>query len=280
MIIENRIGEKPVKFVCDIDNKTPEYVMGDSLRLLQILVNIIGNSLKNMNEGTIVLRLRLVSARKYGYSIKFSVSDTGNGIRQKDLSALLADPESDVIGPELSISAELVSAMGGRLEFRSELGKGSEFYFTLFQKRVDGNNLYDMDEKEMYRDVRGLDVLIIDDTELDIEAGKEILQTLGVHADTADSGASALRMLDEKEYDMILTVYEMSGMSGTEFTRNLRSRDGEYFKRVPIIAIIGDNSENTMNELCISGVTDYIDKPIDVKKILRVISKWMDRIKH
>ena len=284
MIIENRIGTKPIKLDYVVDNKIPTLVKGDAVRMRQVIINLMNNSVKFTDEGKITLKVKLVSEKKNGYLIKFSVIDTGQGIKPEDLAKLFKafsqlnlkeNHGKEGTGLGLSISADLISLMGGRLEVKSDYGKGSEFFFTINQHKVAPDEIPENELPEI--DLDGMNILLVDDTELNLEIEKEIFEMLGAEADTVSNGMEALEMAAEKKYDLIFTDYVMPEMNGAEFTRNLRAFEDEYYKNVPVIAITGDTSEEAKNEFETSGITCFTDKPINIKKLIKVTNKCLNK---
>lgn len=281
MIIENRIGEKPIKLVYDIDENLPDNLLGDGLRIRQILINLLNNAVKFTEEGEIRLTIKILSAYENGYTLRYSVKDTGQGIKKEDLGKLFkAFSQVDTqknhgkegTGMGLSISSELISLMGGQLEVASEYGKWTEFFFTINQ--AEATEAETDDEENDFSELKGLTALVVDDTEINLEIAKEILEMLDVKADTAESGAEALELLEKKHYDIIFTDYIMPQMNGTEFTCAVRKLEGEYFANVPIIALTGDTSEEARAEFEKAGINDFIEKPVSPDKLAALTEKW------
>ncbi|MBE6846025.1 MAG: response regulator [Ruminococcus sp.] len=281
MIIENRIGEKPIKLVYDIDENLPDNLIGDALRIRQILINLLNNAVKFTDEGEIRLTIKIVSFNENGYTLRYSVKDTGQGIKEEDLGKLFkAFSQVDTqknhgkegTGMGLSISSELISLMGGQLEVASEYGEWTEFFFTINQ--AEATESQTDNEENDFSGLKGLTALVVDDTEINLEIAKEILEMLDVEADTAENGAEALELLKKKHYDIIFTDYVMPHMSGTEFTSAVRKLEGDYFENVPIIALTGDTSEEARTEFEKAGINDFIEKPISPDRLAALTEKW------
>ncbi|MBQ8435024.1 MAG: ATP-binding protein [Oscillospiraceae bacterium] len=171
MIIENRIGEKPIKLVYDIDENLPDNLLGDGLRIRQILINLLNNAVKFTEEGEIRLTIKILSAYENGYTLRYSVKDTGQGIKKEDLGKLFkAFSQVDTqknhgkegTGMGLSISSELISLMGGQLEVASDYGKWTEFFFTINQ--AGATEAETDDEENDFSELKGLTALVVDDT--------------------------------------------------------------------------------------------------------------------
>lgn len=286
MIIENRIGSKPIKLVYDIDEKIPATLYGDGLRIRQIFINLLNNSVKFTKEGEIRLTVKMLSSDNNKMSLEFRVRDTGQGIKQEDLSKLFkafsqVDQEKnhgkEGTGMGLSISSDLIALMGGHLEVASEYGEWTEFFFTIDQGFV--NEECVSDKETVHQSIKGLKVLVVDDAEINLEIAKEIFEMFEVEADTAESGKKALKMVKPDLYDVIFTDYIMPEMNGTEFTEQIRNTTGKYFETVPIIALTGDVSEEARAEFEKAGVNDFIEKPIDPEKLCKITEKYAAKLK-
>ena len=283
MIVENRVQSKPIDILADCDSRLPDVLVGDSVRIRQILINLMNNAVKFTEKGHVKLTIEIISETEAGYMLKFTVSDTGMGIRHEDMAKLFSEFSQvdqqknhgkEGTGLGLTISSDLVKLMGGKLQVSSEYGKGTDFFFTIHQGKADILT-EESSETAMLEKLKGKRVLLIDDTELNLEIEKEILEMFEINVETASSGTQALYILDHKQnFDIIFTDYYMPEMNGTELTMNIRAKDGDYFRKVPVIAITGDTSEETKLEFESSGVTDYIEKPVDIGKLKDIALKY------
>lgn len=291
MIIENRIGSKPIELIYDIDERIPDNLNGDALRIRQIFINLLNNAVKFTEKGEIRLTIKMISSNDTDYILRFSVKDTGQGIKEEDLGKLFkAFSQVDTkknhgkegTGMGLSISSDLIAIMGGQLEVASEYGSWTEFFFTIPQGMVSESAIIPDNEDncdEAADDISGVHVLVVDDTEINLEIAKEIFEMFDVEADTAESGSKALDMLKKTRYDMIFTDYFMPEMDGIELTRKIRELEGSYFADVPVIALTGDTSEESKLKFKEAGINDFIEKPIDPQKLGKLTEKWAGRMK-
>ena len=283
MIVENRVQSKPIEILEEYDSRLPKMLVGDSVRIRQILINLMNNAVKFTEKGHIKLTIEVISEEEFNYTLKFTVSDTGMGIKPEDMEKLFGafsqvdqqkNHGKEGTGLGLTISSDLVKLMGGKLQLSSEYGKGTNFYFAIRQGKADILSEEET-EKILSEKMKGKRVLLIDDTELNLEIEKEILEMFDMNVETAASGTQALYILEHKQFDLIFTDYFMPEMSGTEFTAELRQKKGSYFKNVPVIAITGDTSEETKQEFKDSGITDYIEKPVDISKLKEISVKYL-----
>lgn len=286
LMIENRIGDKPVSLIYDIDKELPVYMYGDGLRIRQIIINLLNNAVKFTELGEIKLTVKLKSKIKEDLKIYVAVSDTGQGIPEEDLQKLFhafeqADTKKNKgkegTGLGLSISSQLVSLMGGQLEVKSEYGKGSQFFFTICQKAVSKDMEPVKEEKEQPFIAPKAQILIVEDNEINCKVVLGMLEPLQIKADLAGNGKEALSMIQEKRYDLIFMDHMMPIMDGEEAIRCLRQMDEEYYKTVPVIALTANAMKETEILLKEAGMDDFLAKPIEYATLSKIIRKWLPK---
>lgn len=286
MIIQNRIGEKSIELIYDIDENLPHRLYGDDVRIRQIIINLLNNAVKFTEKGHITLKISAESRSEEELWIKVSVSDTGQGIKEEDIQRLFnafeqvdtkANKGKEGTGLGLSISSELIRMMGGKLEVRSEYGVGSEFFFTICQKQVSGKfeRQEETDLESMNFTAPGARVLVVDDNEMNLKVAVGLLAPLQMQMDVADSGQKALDMIQQKKYHMVFMDHMMPIMDGVEATLRLREMEGDYYRELPVIALTANamkEAEKLFNE---GGMNGFVAKPIDMRQICAVIRKWL-----
>ena len=301
MIIENRIGSRPVRLIYEIDDDVPQFLVGDSLRIRQILINLMNNAVKFTEAGYIRLGIDVTEVDKGRRLLKFSIKDSGQGIRPEDLSKLgeafvqvdiKRNHSKEGTGLGLSISRDFISMMGGQLEVASEYGKGSEFYFSIWQGVAAGIDLrshtglnrqpWQQDEKFVAPDAR---ILIVDDSDLNLMIARELLKPVNMMAiDTVKSGEQAIDIVKKNRYDIIFMDYMMPYMDGVETTEKIRRETDnpdndegfrEYIRTVPIVALSGDDSEAAKDKFFRAGINDFIEKPVNPQKLKKMLIKWL-----
>lgn len=286
MIVENRIGDKPVSPIIEISDDIPEILVGDGLRIRQILINLMNNAVKFTEKGFIKLGITTVSENENSLVLRFSVKDSGQGIKADDLAKLgQAFSQVDTkrnhmkegTGLGLSISKNFIELMGGKLEIASTYGSGTEFFFSIEQKT--GTEEPSHDSLDFTApDAR---VLIVDDTEINLMIAQELLEPLGMDIETANSGIRALELIKDNTYHAIFMDYMMPTCDGVETTRRIRAlaqampEKASYFLNVPIIALTGDTSEETKQAFTAAGINDFTEKPIEYAKIVGLLKKWL-----
>lgn len=402
MIILNRIGDKPVELIYDIDTALPTKLHGDSLRIRQVILNLMNNATKFTEQGQVCLKVSVTKITEGDVELLISVKDSGQGIKEQDLSKLFdtfqqvdtrKNHHKEGTGLGLYISKQLVELMKGTIGVKSEYGKGSEFYFNIHQTLVDarktaeiadsvkerayvagamkndksmeifrslctsygipfitdilsgvpeGGRLYyftdcypQLSEKEklflfenkaviynlsnpmmeeepaegvqilnkpLYsynfcKAIAGGDeiqteeqkedlevtaftapearILVVDDNEINRMIAKELLSTLLIQVDTAEDGAQAVKKVQEEKYDLILMDHIMPVMDGIEATEAIRKIEGDYYQKVPIIALTGNVAKEQQEEYLRIGMNDVTAKPIMLEEICEKMRKWM-----
>ena len=300
MIIENRIGTKPIHLVMEIDEQIPDVMVGDSLRIRQILINLMNNAVKFTTEGFIKLSISVESKESDKLYLCFAVQDSGQGINEADLSKLgQAFTQVDVkknhgkegTGLGLSISRDFISLMGGQLQVNSTYGKGTTFYFTISQGFVDEEESNNSKVGKAWKDdveftAKTARILVVDDSPINLMVINELLVPVELKVDTAESGKDALTYVQANKYDIIFMDYMMPYMNGVEATEHIRQLSdvaleqgnetlGNYYKTVPIIAFSGDSSAETKDLFLRAGIDDMLEKPVDIKRFKKLLLKWL-----
>ena len=294
MIIENRIGEKQVQLIYTIDDQIPEALVGDGLRLRQVLINLLNNAVKFTEKGYIELGISLEQKKEDELLLYFSIKDSGQGIREEDLNRLFQafsqvdtkkNHSKEGTGLGLSISRDFVHLMGGQLKVRSEYGAGSEFFFTISQG-VSEEAVYQNEEmtssESMEKEFTAPNarLLVVDDTPMNLMIIKELLEPFKMQIDLAESGMKALELVEQHQYHLILMDYLMPNMDGVETTKRIRSLSEQkdaYYQTVPIIALSGDISEEAKEQFELARMDDFVEKPVTAETLKRVLIKWLPK---
>ncbi len=287
-----RLGNKDIKLVSLLDPAIPQYLVGDPIRITQVLLNLTGNAIKFTERGRITVQSFLESRSESELTVRFEVSDTGIGIAGDDQDKLF-DPFTQVdnsttrsyggTGLGLAISSQLVKLMGGKIGVVSELGKGSTFWFTLpfkeaaFTKKHAEKSLEDKHifVPEQRSAEPGCRVLLVEDDPVCRKVASLQLNKLGIPVDMAFNGKEAVQAASSQKYALILMDCHMPVMDGFEATRAIRAAEQEYGRRIPIIALTARALEED-RELCITaGMDDYLSKPLEPGKLLDTMKKWL-----
>jgi signal transduction histidine kinase/DNA-binding response OmpR family regulator len=280
-VFRTRERGQQVELVLQVDPETPDGLVGDPLRLRQVLVNLLGNAFKFTERGEIVVSVAPVGTpAEDRCELRFSVRDTGIGIpveNQDRLFQAFSQVDSSTArryggtGLGLAISQRLVSAMEGELGVRSEPGQGSEFFFTA--RFGLGAPAAVPEPERLCLRFDGARVLVAEDHDANRLVVQELLAQAGIQAEFAADGEEAVRMARETQYDAVLMDIQMPRLDGLEATRRIRAeQDG---RSLPIIALTA-NAVRGDAELCrAAGMDDYLSKPIDRASLLRALSRWL-----
>ena len=277
-IFSIKIAEKNIKLLVLINPDVPGSLIGDPLRLKQILINLTNNAVKFTKQGEVSIKIELVEENHRQTTIKFSITDSGIGIPLEKHSQLFeAFTQVDLTttrkyggsGLGLAISKRLVETMGGKIWMQSEQGQGSTFFFTVNFKlqTQDQTATVSTKQPEPYEKkhcLQGLRVLLVEDNAINLEIAMEILKSSGVLVETAEHGRQAVTMLRGSFYDAVLMDIQMPIMDGYEATIMIRKLEKEKnAPATPIIAMTAHASKGD-RELCFqAGMNAYITKPID-----------------
>ncbi len=294
-LFQYQAEEKHLKLTCNINNDIPNNLKGDTLRLSQILNNLVGNAIKFTDYGKVELDVSINNKLDNIIELKFEVKDSGIGIEQEKLQRLF-QPFSQAdnshtrkyggTGLGLVISQRLANLFGGKLSVKSEKGIGSNFYFTakfeiLPMSTVDNSELNNDDE---VGSIEGIKVLLVEDNDINLIVASKNLQKFGVIYETAKNGAEATELIELKggdKFDLILMDIQMPIMDGYTATQHIRKL---YSKNLlPIIAMSAAVMKEDREEAFRVGMNDHISKPfkaIDLKKMIYKWSKKTNLINH
>ena len=398
MIFLNRIGEKPIELLYDIDARLPAKLNGDALRIRQVIINLMNNAIKFTDEGYVKLSVAVVELTEESVSLTVSVEDSGQGIRKEDIPRLFGayqqvdtkkNHAKEGTGLGLSISRNLVELMGGTLSVESEYGVGSLFSFTLVQKIQSAENAAQLNgeiaqrrasvggcftsprltealqklaatyglrfipEEELehesvdffFTDSCGLvsetlrdrlmsggtvrtllqnpmvscepetetlvvtkplytfnfcrvlngesgvsfdqqeerfdftapraSILVVDDNEMNLKVAAGLLEPFHMQIDTADNGKNALQKIERKHYDLVFMDHMMPVMDGIEATRKLREMDGDYYQKVPVIALTANVISEAKEQFRAAGMNDFAAKPIKLRELAAILRRWL-----
>jgi signal transduction histidine kinase/CheY-like chemotaxis protein len=284
-LFETKIQEKNLRLVKVYDPNIPEVLVGDPVRLHQIILNLVSNAVKFTSKGTITVSVRLVNQDDEKVTIEFAVSDTGIGIKEDKMDSIFENFQQATSGTSrlyggtglgLAIVKQLVEPQGGTIEVKSKINEGSTFSFTLsFMKTIaqaeDEEEIVELDTT-----IKNIRVLVVEDIALNQLLMKTILDDFGFERDIADNGRIAIEKLREKEYDIILMDLQMPEMNGFEATEYIRK---SMKSNIPIIALTADVTTVDLAKCKAVGMNDYIAKPVDERvlysKMVGLVKKPM-----
>ncbi|MDH4320468.1 MAG: response regulator [Desulfobulbaceae bacterium] len=277
--------EKGIALRLEIDGQIPDWLVGDRLRLNQVLLNLLSNGLKFTERGEVVLTIANVGATAGVVRIAFTVRDTGIGITPEQQARLFepfeqADSSTTRkfggTGLGLAITRQLVELMGGELTVESSLGPGSVFRFELpFAVVAEAEeSAAPADEPAIApAHVAGGRVLLVDDNEINREIGVELLSEVGLTVTTARNGVEALAALEHDRFDLVLMDLQMPTMDGYEATRRIRQR--QEWQELPVVAMTAHAMAGDRERCLETGMNDHLAKPIEVAELHRLLGRWI-----
>ncbi|MDK2834699.1 MAG: two-component system, sensor histidine kinase and response regulator [Methanolobus sp.] len=276
-IVKCRAHEKGLELLLNVSPELPRYVIADRLRLKQVLVNLLGNAVKFTETGEIELRIEAAPVADTGLvDFTFSVRDTGIGIARENLSRIFnsfSQVDGSITrryggtGLGLTISSRLLEKMGSRLELESESGKGSTFHFTVSFEAEKG-------EQFAVYNLSGIhQVLVVDDNTTSRSILQGLLRFADIKVDLACSGAEALCMAGEREYDLFVVDYDMPQMNGLDFVRNVRDRFTFSRERGSFIIMHNLPDSSLVHDGCKElGIRSIITKPVRITEFFRTLA--------
>jgi PAS domain S-box-containing protein len=282
-LFEAKIQEKNLTLVKEYDGNIPEVLVGDPVRLHQIIMNLVSNAVKFTAKGCITVSVRLLQEDDASATIEFAVADTGIGIKTSKMEKIFENFQQASsatarlfggTGLGLAIAKKLVEQQGGSIWVKSEVDEGSVFSFTLtFQKTADKSTLESIFTKQD-TEALSIKVLVVEDMALNQLLMKTLLDDFGFERDIADNGRIAVEKLQLNSYDIILMDLHMPEMNGFEATEYIRN---QLHSKIPIIALTADVTTVDLEKCRAVGMNDYIAKPVDERllysKIVGLVKK-------
>ncbi len=295
-MINIRLRESRVKLVLEVDPTLPRALIGDEIRVKQIMVNLLNNAAKFTQEGSITLRFTYEKLRD-GKSIRLygSVEDTGMGIKHQDLQKLFSsfqqvdtkrNRQVEGTGLGLAISRSLCHAMGGEITVDSTYGQGSIFSWTMVNQVADWRPMGALNYGEMAKGhklfqysftAQAAKVLLVDDNSVNLKVAEGMLAPYKISVDTASSGFEALDMVAQNKYDIVFMDHMMPAMDGVETLEKLRQLPGQ--KDTVVIALTANAISGVAEEYLSYGFQGFLAKPIINKALDDCLRKFLPQEK-
>ena len=282
-LFETKIQEKNLRLIREYDPNIPEVLVGDPVRLHQIILNLVSNAVKFTSTGSITVGVRLLEEDDTTAQIEFAVSDTGIGISDTKIDKIFENFQQASSGTSrlfggtglgLAIVKQLVEPQGGVIRVSSKINKGSTFSFMLPFLKTKDDAVLESDLEVELTEVKNISVLVVEDILLNQLLMKTLLDDFGFERDIAGNGKIAIEKLEKNHYDIILMdlqMPEMNGFEATEYIRNVMKSS------IPIIALTADVTTVDLAKCKAVGMNDYIAKPVDDKLLYSKIISFVKK---
>ena len=265
------------------DTDVPDRVLGDPVRIRQVLINLVANAIRFTHAGKVHLRIRAARSDERSTSLHFAVQDTGVGVREEDQADLFrafhqldsnGDTPSSGAGLGLAISKSLVELMGGSIGVESVFGKGSTFWFHIpideirsAEVPIDETPSFETEKK------RSAHVLIVDDCPVNRKLVRTLLTRAGIRVEEATDGERAVSLVSAQRFDLVLMDIRMARLDGIEATKRIRALEhGRY--RTPIVALTAHALPNEREQFIRTGMDDCLTKPVIEQELLEVLEQY------
>ena len=266
----------------EFDPDIPDKLDGDSVKLSQVLINLIGNSLKFTQNGDVVIRVSKLAEKNNKITLHFEIEDNGVGIskkKQKSIfesfsqASLQINRKFGGTGLGLSIVKSLLELMGSRIQLESQLGKGSKFWFDLVlevsaQDATEEKGQKHLDENE-YGLFENKHILVVEDNKINQMITRKILEKRNIKCQVADNGMDAIKLVETNDFDVVLMDIHMPGISGIEATQEIR----KFKPQLPIIALTAVTIEENLDEFYRVGFNEIIPKPFKTEEFFEKIHR-------
>ena len=291
--IIQRADAKGVAFVMDVDESLPCALIGDDVRISQVIMNLLTNAVKYTEKGSVTLSIRAAERNAGRIKLSVSVRDTGIGIRQADMARLFVSFERldevrnhsiEGTGLGISIVKSLLDMMGSSLQVESEYGAGSVFSFVIEQEVSDETPIGDYEKRQkessVHRDNESViyapnaRILVVDDNDMNLKVARNLLKLCGIKPEEAASGTETISLMKQNTYDIVFLDHMMPGMDGIETLHRLLEE-----KLVPentvMIALTANAVVGARESYLAEGFADYLSKPIEIRHLVEKLRAWL-----
>ena len=282
-LFETKIKEKNLELIKIYDKNIPDVLIGDPVRLHQIILNLFSNAVKFTSQGTITVSVKILNDEEEHVTIEFAISDTGIGIPEENIETIFEVFQQASSGTArlyggtglgLAIVKQLVESQGGTINVKSKLDEGTTFSFVLSFQKTTETVLEHQGEIEFDPNIKNIKVLVVEDIALNRLLMNTILDEFGFEHDVASNGKIAIEKLQHNTYDIILMdlqMPEMNGFEATEYIRNIMN------SKIPIVALTADVTTVDLAKCRSVGMNDYLSKPVDDRLLYSKIVEFVKK---
>ncbi|MBO4416262.1 MAG: response regulator [Lachnospiraceae bacterium] len=290
--IFGRAKEKGLEFITEIDESIPSVLLGDDVRVSQVVMNLLTNAVKYTEKGSVTFRMRNAGTEGNSVVLAVEVEDTGIGIRKEDIRRMFESFERldekrnrniEGTGLGMSIVTKLLAMMNSELSVNSIYGEGSVFSFRIKQQIIDASPMgrYSERQAEMIREqdserylyASGVRVLVVDDNAMNLKVAKNLLKLCNIVPDMVKSGYEAIDILKQKKYDIIFLDHMMPKLDGIETLNIMRGED--LVGDAKVIALTANAVEGVRDEYISAGFDDYLSKPIELHTLEKMLIRYL-----
>jgi len=294
-MIKTKVESKNLELNIYVKENLPSRLLGDDVRIRQVLVNLLNNAVKYTREGSITLRVD-GTVENGKVVLDFSVEDTGIGIKEEDIAKLFNEFERieekrnrniEGTGLGMNITAQLLSLMGTKINVESAYGKGTKFYFTLEQQIADSTPIGNLEERIRKQSTEyeymatfvapDARILVVDDNLVNLKVFVGLLKRTKVNVDVADSGKECLKLIEQKHYDLIFLDHMMPEMDGIETLHCMKEMPENKSADTPIVALTANAITGAKEMYLREGFDAFLPKPINPEKLEQMILRLLPR---
>lgn len=289
-LLRERIGNKNIDLLIDVDENIPQYLYGDATRIRQVIINLVNNSIKFTKDGFIKFTVKMLEMTDSEITEYVSVEDSGIGIKEEDIDKLFSafnrlDRENTAniegTGLGLAISKQFIELMGGEIKVESKYGIGTKFSFTIKQGLVREQDIKKNDEIKSVKDYAGrlfkapkAKILLAEDNVINVKVFKALVAPTKIQIDVAENGKIATEMVERNDYDLVLMDHMMPVMDGIEATEAIRHFNSDK-RDIKIIALTANAVVGMKEQFLEAGMNDFMTKPIQIKELLAMLRMYL-----
>lgn len=285
--LRTKADEQGIQLQLNIDQDIPQFVIGDQVRLSQVLTNLIGNAIKFTTKGSVTISLKLIQQEAQQYTIRFIIKDTGIGIPKDKFQKIFnsfSQAETNTTrkfggtGLGLSITKRLLELQDSSIQLESEVGKGSTFYFDLtFEKAIQETNQPKavVQKSKDFEIFNQENILLVEDNKINVMVAKKFLSKWNLCIDVAENGAIALDKIKEKNYDLVLMDLNMPVMDGYTTTQEIRKMPDPIYQKLPIIALSASAIDGFRRKAFEAGMTAFVTKPFNPEELYQTLANYI-----
>ncbi|MGN1313861.1 MAG: response regulator [Lachnospiraceae bacterium] len=294
-MIKEKAKDKRLELKIRVDEQLPSKLLGDDVRIRQVLVNLLNNAVKYTQKGSITLSIKgQVEGRRV--ILDFSVEDTGIGIKEEDIGKLFQEFERleekrnrniEGTGLGISITAQLLQLMRSKLGVESTYGKGSRFFFSLEQQIVDSTPVGSLEKRLVQQPTDysymsaftapEAKILVVDDNYTNLKVLVNLLKYTRVNVDVADGGKTCLDMVRKNQYDLIFLDHMMPEMDGIETLHRLKALEDNQSSQAPVVALTANAITGAKEMYLAEGFDAFLSKPVNPDKLEQMILRLLPR---